>query len=134
METERASPRYSDIDLQGFGEITSMRWLKARWRPSPQFAPNWVCNRAGLPSPSKLASTAMAGWSMSAPERRAGLLVQDGAELIPTFNWPSDRLLLLIAGGKDALLRATEGAEDETGAAKRAMQEHDIRRRSPLSL
>jgi N-acetylmuramic acid 6-phosphate etherase len=54
------------------------------------------------------------------------LAVQDGAELIPTFNWPSERLLLLMAGGKDALLRATEGAEDETDAAKRAIQEHDI--------
>ena len=45
--------------------------------------------------------------------------MQDGAELIPTFNWPQDRLLLLMAGGKEALLRSAEDAEDETGQAHR---------------
>ena len=41
------------------------------------------------------------------------LAVQDGAELTPTFGWPNDRLLLLIAGGRDALLQSVEGAEDD---------------------
>jgi N-acetylmuramic acid 6-phosphate etherase len=54
------------------------------------------------------------------------LAVQDGAELIPTFNWPQDRLLLLIAGGKDALLQSVEGAEDETDQAARLVREHRI--------
>jgi N-acetylmuramic acid 6-phosphate etherase len=54
------------------------------------------------------------------------LAVQDGAELVPTFNWPQDRLLLLMAGGEDALLRSTEGAEDELGQAVRLMQLHSI--------
>ena len=48
------------------------------------------------------------------------LAVQDGAELIPTFNWPAEKLLLLMAGGKDALLRSAEGAEDETDQAVRS--------------
>jgi len=39
------------------------------------------------------------------------LAVQDGAELVPTFSWPQERLLLLIAGGRNALLRSVEGAE-----------------------
>jgi len=30
------------------------------------------------------------------------LAVQDGAELMPTFSWPGDRLLLFIAGGDEA--------------------------------
>jgi N-acetylmuramic acid 6-phosphate etherase len=38
--------------------------------------------------------------------------VQDGAELTPTFNWPAERVVFLIAGGFDALLRSSEGAED----------------------
>jgi len=45
------------------------------------------------------------------------LAVQDGAELMPTFSWPAERLLLLIAGGKEAMLKAVEGAEDEVGHA-----------------
>ncbi len=40
------------------------------------------------------------------------IAVQDGAELPPTFDWPRDRLLLLMAGGERALVHAVEGAED----------------------
>lgn len=43
------------------------------------------------------------------------LAVQDGSELIPTFSWPPGRLLLFIAGGREALIRAVEGAEDGGG-------------------
>ncbi|MCB8822544.1 N-acetylmuramic acid 6-phosphate etherase [Microvirga rosea] len=38
--------------------------------------------------------------------------VQDGTELPPTFNWPDDKLVYLIAGGEGALLKAVEDAED----------------------
>jgi N-acetylmuramic acid 6-phosphate etherase len=54
------------------------------------------------------------------------LAVQDGAELIPTFNWPRERLLLLMAGGKDALLRSAEGAEDQIDEAARLIRQHRI--------
>jgi len=40
--------------------------------------------------------------------------VQDGVELYPTFGWPQERVDFLIAGGKDALLRPIENAEDQT--------------------
>ena len=43
--------------------------------------------------------------------------VQDGAELPPTFNWPRNRLALLIAGGNQALTEAVENAEDRTDQA-----------------
>jgi N-acetylmuramic acid 6-phosphate etherase len=38
--------------------------------------------------------------------------VQDGAELPPTFNWPEEKLVYLMAGGQGALLSAVENAED----------------------
>ena len=47
--------------------------------------------------------------------------VQDGAELTPTFDWPEDRLGLLIAGGSDALTRAVENAEDRPDLARADM-------------
>jgi N-acetylmuramic acid 6-phosphate etherase len=50
--------------------------------------------------------------------------VQDVAELMPTFNRPQDRRILLIAGGRDALLRAVEGAEDQIAQGTRAVAEH----------
>jgi N-acetylmuramic acid 6-phosphate etherase len=54
------------------------------------------------------------------------LAVQDGAELVPTFSWPQERLLLLIAGGRNALLQSVEGAEDAVDQAARLTQQHNI--------
>jgi N-acetylmuramic acid 6-phosphate etherase len=54
------------------------------------------------------------------------LAVQDGAELMPTFSWPKDRLLLLIAGGNEALLQAVEGAEDEAEHALALIARHNV--------
>jgi N-acetylmuramic acid 6-phosphate etherase len=44
------------------------------------------------------------------------LAVQDGVELHPTFGWPNDRLVYLIAGGTAALTVSVEGAEDDAAA------------------
>jgi N-acetylmuramic acid 6-phosphate etherase len=124
MDTEHASPRYSDIDL---------------WEPievlhaliEGQMAAV-AAVRAALPAIEYAAS------AMEALLRGAGrliyvgagtsgrLAVQDGAELIPTFNWPQERLLLLMAGGKEALLHSAEGAEDEIGQAARAIKQNQI--------
>src|SRR5205085_10598209 len=54
------------------------------------------------------------------------LAVQDGAELMPTFSWPAERLLLLMAGGDNALLRAVEGAEDTADEAAALIYQHRI--------
>jgi N-acetylmuramic acid 6-phosphate etherase len=42
---------------------------------------------------------------------------QDAAELPPTFNWPYERAVTLMAGGQVALFQAVENAEDSTTAA-----------------
>ena len=54
------------------------------------------------------------------------LAVQDGAELMPTFNWPPERLVMLIAGGQQALLHAVEGAEDEAAKAAELIARHGV--------
>lgn len=51
---------------------------------------------------------------------------QDGAELPPTFNWPYERAITLMAGGPGALLRAVENAEDDREAAKTALDEAEV--------
>ncbi|MCC6104535.1 N-acetylmuramic acid 6-phosphate etherase [Acetobacter sp.] len=53
---------------------------------------------------------------------RIGL--QDGVELIPTYGWPEDRLVLLLAGGDAALFQPVEGAEDEEDTARAAIATH----------
>lgn len=48
---------------------------------------------------------------------RLGVL--DSVELYPTFSWPHERAVALLAGGSDAMFVAVEGAEDDVaqGAA-----------------
>lgn len=51
---------------------------------------------------------------------RLGLL--DSVELHPTFSWPPERALALLAGGPSALYRAVEGAEDNWGQGAADLQ------------
>ena len=124
METERVSPRYSDIDLWEPGDILdalieSQMAAVAAVRPAlPAIECAAEAMQARLSGDGRLIYVG-AGTS-------GRLAVQDGAELIPTFNWPQDRLLLLMAGGKDALLQSVEGAEDETDQAARLVRQHRI--------
>ncbi|MGN6748593.1 MAG: N-acetylmuramic acid 6-phosphate etherase, partial [Xanthobacteraceae bacterium] len=124
METERASPRFSDIDRWEPGDI-----LEALIE-SQMAAVATV--RAALPAIQAAAAAMQARLSGSGRLIYVGagtsgrLAVQDGAELIPTFNWPADRLLLLMAGGKDALLRSVEGAEDAVDQAAQLVRQHAI--------
>ena len=124
METERASPRYSDIDLWEPGDILhalieGQMAAVAAVRPALG-----AIERAAAAMEARLRGDGRLTYVGAGTSGR--LAVQDGAELIPTFNWPQDRLLLLMAGGKDALLRTAEGAEDEIEHAARLIQQHRI--------
>lgn len=60
---------------------------------------------------------------------RLGVL--DGVELLPTFSWPPERLVTLIAGGQGAMFRSAEGAEDDREAGERDLRaarlsRHDV--------
>jgi len=124
METERVSPRYSDIDLWEPGDILDaliegQMAAVAAVRPAlPAIECAAEAMQARLSGDGRLIYVG-AGTS-------GRLAVQDGAELIPTFNWPQDRLLLLMAGGKEALLQSAEGAEDEIDQAARLVRQHRI--------
>jgi len=124
MKTERSSPRYSSIDLWEPEEILESLI-------EGQFSAV-AAVRAALPA-IKSAAIAMEarlrdrGRLVYAGAGTSGrLAVQDGAELIPTFGWPEDRLLLLMAGGRDALLQSVEGAEDEVDYAVQLLGQHEI--------
>jgi N-acetylmuramic acid 6-phosphate etherase len=123
-DTERASPRYSGIDLWGPGDILDAL-IEA------QFAAV-AATRAARPALERAAGAMEArvryrGRIVYAGAGTSGrLAVQDGAELMPTFSWPEERLVLLIAGGQDALLRSIEGAEDQIEHAERVVRDHAI--------
>ncbi|MGA8155197.1 MAG: N-acetylmuramic acid 6-phosphate etherase [Rhodoplanes sp.] len=130
METERASPRYSGIDLWDPSEILDAM-IEA------QFAAV-AATRAARPALERAARATEAriryrGRLVYAGAGTSGrLAVQDGAELMPTFSWPEERLLLLMAGGNEALLRSVEGAEDEVSRAQHLVRQHVIDNKDAL--
>ncbi|WP_349360695.1 N-acetylmuramic acid 6-phosphate etherase [Stappia sp.] len=82
--------------------------------------------RHALPDVERAISTALA--VLRAPGGRliycgAGtsgrVALLDAVELHPTFNWPKDRMHVLLAGGVQSLGEAQEGAEDDAEAAAR---------------
>jgi N-acetylmuramic acid 6-phosphate etherase len=124
METERASPRFSDIDRWEPGDILDALIESQMTAVATVRAALPAIEDAAAAMQARLSGTGRLIYVGAGTSGR--LAVQDGAELIPTFNWPPDRLLLLIAGGKDALLRSAEGAEDEIDQAARLIRQHRI--------
>jgi N-acetylmuramic acid 6-phosphate etherase len=124
METERPSPRYSGIDdwdpadildamIEGqFSAVAAVRAAKP------------TLEQAALAMEARLRRGGRLIYAGAGTSGR--LAVQDGAELMPTFSWPPERLLLLIAGGSKAMVRAVEGAEDEVGQATELLQHHGV--------
>lgn len=124
METERPSPRYSSIDawepreiLDAMieGQFAAVAAVRAA-RPAIETAALAVVRRLSRGGRIVYVGAGTSG----------RLAVQDGAELTPTFSWPQERLLLLMAGGDDALLKAVEGAEDEAERGAELMCRHAI--------
>ena len=111
MSTERSSPRYSSIDLWEAEDIaesiieSQFVAVAAVQAVRKEIAAAAVAMRTRLQDRGRLIYVG-AGTS-------GRLAVQDGAELAPTFGWPEERLVLLVAGGERALSRSVEGAEDD---------------------
>src|SRR6266567_5677117 len=54
------------------------------------------------------------------------IAIQDGAELRPTYDWPSDRVVFVMAGGMQALLESVEGAEDNEAKGAEAIAQAEV--------
>jgi N-acetylmuramic acid 6-phosphate etherase len=127
METERPNPRYSGIDVWDPADILDAMIEGQLAAVAAVRAARPAMERAALAIEARLKNER--GRLIYAGAGTSGrLAVQDGAELIPTFSWPRERLLLLMAGGMDALLKSIEGAEDEVEDARTLAQLHGIGR------
>ena len=122
--TELINPRYRDLDawdplfaLQAMWE-GQMAAAAAVHPALPAIA------AAAVAAANRLADGGRLVYAGAGTSGRIG--VQDGAELPPTFDWPQDRLLLLMAGGEGAFTRSIENAEDDRAAGAAAVASHAI--------
>ncbi|NYT39192.1 N-acetylmuramic acid 6-phosphate etherase [Sphingomonas sp. R-74633] len=124
MSTETTDPRYREIDrwpTETAVEAMLEAQLAAIAALKSQTAPMAAAINAAAERLRRGGRIAYAGAGTSG---RIG--VQDGVELTPTFNWPFERLVFLIAGGPAALTRTQEGAEDSREAAEQAIVAEEI--------
>jgi N-acetylmuramic acid 6-phosphate etherase len=110
MATEHLSSRFQDLD-----SWPSLEILSAFYEGQLSAV---AAVRSSLPAIAEAAEEAVLRL------RRGGRLVyvgagtsgrigvQDGTELPPTFNWPDEKIIYLIAGGEGAIMKAVENAED----------------------
>jgi N-acetylmuramic acid 6-phosphate etherase len=124
VSTESIDPRYAEIDAWPAGEIIGAMYegqlaaVEAVKRVLPAIA------GAVDDATQALLDSGRIVYVGAGTSGRIG--VQDGAELVPTFNWPAERLLFLIAGGNAALTTSIEGAEDSKTDGARAIAEASV--------
>ncbi len=130
METERHSPRYSAIEAWSPGDILEAMIEGQFAAVAAVRAARPALEEAALAIEPRLRDGGRLAYAGAGTSGR--LAVQDGAELMPTFSWPQDRLLLLIAGGPKALVQSVEGAEDESEEAIRLVRLYEMETRDVL--
>ena len=130
METERHSPRYSAIETWSPGDILEAMIEGQFAAVAAVRTARPALEEAALAIEPRLRDGGRLAYAGAGTSGR--LAVQDGAELMPTFSWPQERLLLLIAGGRDALFQSVEGAEDESEEAIRLVRRYAIETRDVL--
>ena len=124
IETERPSPRYSGIDLWKPSDVLDAMIEGQFAAVAAVRAARPAIERAALAMELRLKDDGRLIYAGAGTSGR--LAVQDGAELMPTFSWPAGRLVLLIAGGQEALVRAVEGAEDDAKQAQALIKTYKL--------
>lgn len=119
MRTEQIDPRYADLDSWSAAEMIAAMYegqLAAAGTVRGALGAIAAAVEDAVPALRRGGRIVYAGAGTSA---RIG--VQDGSELLPTYDWPADRVVFVIAGGLDALVRSVEGAEDNEAAGTEAI-------------
>jgi N-acetylmuramic acid 6-phosphate etherase len=116
MNTEKLDARYRDLDLWPT-ELAVEAMLEAQMAAIAAIQSQTVAiARAAEAAAERLGTGGRLAFAGAGTSGR--LAVQDGTELYPTFGWPMERLVFLMAGGLAALTEAREGAEDNVAAAR----------------
>jgi len=111
LKTETPSPAHTELDLYPVTELVAalvddqLRAVHAVREAGPRIA---AAITAAVPRIEAGGRLIYVGAGTSG---RLGVL--DSVELYPTFSWPHERAVALLAGGMGAMFEAVEGAEDD---------------------
>lgn len=111
MSTELVDPRFADLDAWSTGLAVEAMWQGQMDAAAAMRALVPEVARAADAAAFRLGSTGRLIYCGAGTSGR--IAVQDGAELLPTFGWPLERTVFVLAGGRGALIAAVEDAEDD---------------------
>ena len=129
LATEQPSPQHPDLDLLSTPELlAALLDDQAGALRAAQAAAPFIAVAVDLTAERLLLGGRLV-YLGAGTSGRLGVL--DGVELLPTFSWPPERLVTLIAGGQGAMFRSAEGAEDDREAGERdlraaGLSRHDV--------
>jgi N-acetylmuramic acid 6-phosphate etherase len=122
--TESVDPRYQDLDAWDPATALHALWEAQLAAAAAVGGALPAIERAAVAAAARLADGGRLAYAGAGTSGR--IAAQDGAELPPTFGWPRERLVLLIAGGAEAFTFAVEGAEDDGAAGGAAVAEYAL--------
>ncbi|OKO84071.1 N-acetylmuramic acid 6-phosphate etherase [Bradyrhizobium sp. NAS96.2] len=126
MATEEVDPRFVDLDAWPLMSAVEAMWegqlaaVAAIGHALPAITAATEAAKAALGDRGRIVYVG-AGTS-------GRVAVQDGAELMPTFAWPKERVRFIVAGGDSAFVTSIEGAEDDVDDA---VMQIDVARLTP---
>jgi N-acetylmuramic acid 6-phosphate etherase len=129
MATEEVDPRFADLDAWQLSSAMEAMWegqLAAIAAIGPALPSITAATEASKGALGDYGRIMYIGAGTS-----GRVAVQDGAELMPTFAWPDERVGFIVAGGETAFVASVEGAEDDVSDAVKQIKaagvtSHDV--------
>lgn len=124
LRTEQIDSRFADLDLLDGRNLLERLLNDQETAVSAVRASLADLTRAALAASEHLGQGGRLVYVGAGTSGRLGMI--DAAELPPTFSWPPERTVNLVAGGRDAFFAAVENAEDDRMAAERDFREAGV--------
>jgi len=124
LPTERANPRSRGLHKQSVGQLVRLFVSEEKETARAlQKAAGSIGKAAGLVA-AALRQKGRLVYVGAGTSGRLGVL--DASEMPPTFHADPEEVQAILAGGPEAIFRAQEGAEDDSEAGQRAVQERKV--------
>lgn len=111
LKTEAPNPDHADLDLYPTCELVAVLVEDQRHAVDAVLAAAPAIARAVTAAVPRIEAGGRLIYVGAGTSGRLGVL--DSVELYPTFSWPHERAIGMLAGGMDAMFTAVEGAEDD---------------------
>jgi len=111
LTTETPDPRHADLDLYPTAELVGVLIGDQRAAVDAVLAAAPALTRAVTAAVPRIEAGGRLIYVGAGTSGRLGVL--DSVELYPTFSWPHERAIGVLAGGLEAMFVAVEGAEDD---------------------